>query len=129
MAIIVLHSELNSKGVELKIVGDLEAMEPWVQELIKEERSENATDDSIFEDMVGLAACLSPDDDWKAIMATLERKKDDTFKKGRVKQLYRGNSWAQEWEDSYGYGAPEIRIKVIDDTTAEIHHGWYVEKW
>lgn len=134
MANIELHKEIGVKGLEFKIIGDLEKMQEWVSDVLQEERVPDqngniASDDELFMDSVGLAGCLSPDDDWKAIMSKVPRKKNGTFAKGRVSTLYRADSLRQSWEDSYGYGAPEIRIKTIDDTTAELQYGWYVEKW
>ncbi|MNK38829.1 hypothetical protein D3C87_574250 [compost metagenome] len=134
MANIELHKEVGVKGLEFKIIGDLEAMQEWVSGVLQEDRytddnGKTATDDEVFMDSVGLAGCLSPDDDWKAIMDKVPRKKNGTFAIGRTSTLYRASSFQQLWEDSYGYGGPEIRIKTIDDTTAELQYGWYVEKW
>lgn len=58
--------------------------------------------------------------DWKDVFDRITRKKNGTFAKGRVITLHRGDTFAHYWEDSYGFNAPEVRIKTLDDFTAEL---------
>jgi 5-methylthioribose kinase len=44
-------------------------------------------------------------------------KKNGTFAKNRVTTLWRGYSFEHYWEDSYGYGGPELVIRTLDDYT------------
>lgn len=57
---------------------------------------------------------------WIDVFEKIPRKKNGTFAKGRVVLLHRGDTFAHYWEDSYGWNAPELRMKTLDDFTAEL---------
>ena len=88
-----------------------------------------STEDDRFRELVEVSSYFDENFDWTEIINSLPRKKNETFAKGRVKVLHRARSFSQLWEDSYGYAAPEVRIKVRGDLEAYVEFGWFVEKW
>ena len=58
--------------------------------------------------------------DWRELIEKIQKKKNGTFAKGRVLLVHRGITFAHYWEDSYGWNAPEIRIKNTGDLTATL---------
>lgn len=129
----IMYSHTDEKGREFKILGDSQALMQWIVELYydpEEIDSEVGGTQRQFEDETFRMSLIPvPGEHWKTIFENIPKKKNGTFAKGRVQSLERASSISQLWEDSYGYGAPEIRLKTIDDFTAEIQWGWIVEKW
>ncbi|AEO93468.1 gp209 [Bacillus phage G] len=136
----LIFSLTDEKGREFKLIGDLENIQKEIIKLQTEtdeegyhywdggdERPSNA--DDRFKEMVEVSAYFDEDFDWTEIINTLPKKKNGTFSKGRVHRLHRARSFSSLWEDSYGYGAPEVRIKVLSDLEAHVEFGWYVEKY
>lgn len=58
--------------------------------------------------------------EWYEVIQKMPKKKNGTFAKGRVLTLHRGETFQHYWEESYGYNAPEIRVKATGDLTAEV---------
>lgn len=131
-----IFSVTDEKGREFKLTGDLGEIQKEIALLHSGEYEEEygvadvkSTEEDRFAELVEVSAFFDENYDWTEIINDLPKKKNGTFAKGRVKTIHRANSFAQEWEDSYGYGAPEIRIKVLSDLEAYVQFGWYVEKW
>jgi hypothetical protein len=55
---------------------------------------------------------------WMPQFLKMPRKKDGSLAKGRVTRLWRGETFQRYWEDSYGFNAPELSIKSLDDYSA-----------
>lgn len=59
----------------------------------------------------------------------IPRKKNGTFAKGRVTEIWRGSTFEQLYEDSYGYYAPELIIRTNDDMSATLRVESRIRKW
>lgn len=147
MAEKVIFVHTDEKGREFKIVGNLDNIRKEIIQLqtgsINEAEEDYAeyvywngggdsrpsTEDDRFKEMVDVSVYFDEDFDWTEIFNDLSRKKNGTFAKGRVKKLHRARSFSQEWEDSYGYAAPEVRIKIRGDLEAIVEFTWQVEHW
>lgn len=134
----ILYREQDEKGREFTLYGNIDRLterltplfnvdpdddeygincvskDPWTnQKWTAEERQED-------EDRFRAILRYMPWD-WKDFFDKIPRKKNGTFAKGRVVLIHRGDTYAHYWEDSYGFNAPEVRIKTLDDFTAEVN--------
>jgi hypothetical protein len=67
---------------------------------------------------------------WKPHFDKIVRKKNNTFHKGRILELWRGSAFEYEDVESYGYRGPELFIRNISDTEAELVFDDYrIRKW
>ncbi len=67
---------------------------------------------------------------WQDYFAKVKRKADGTFAIGRVIEIYQCMGFSYEDMDSYGRRGPELIIKTISDTEAELQiRTGMVEKW
>ena len=57
------------------------------------------------------------------------RKKNDSFAKGRVQNLFQFDSFGSYWEDSYGTNTPAIRARATSDYEMEIRYEEYIVKY
>lgn len=146
MNLVTLHSDKTAKGIELAVLGDLTALAAWASVLANAEPDDedygiNYTDKETYsntrftqeerdEDVKRLLKIASGDLNWQEIFNQIPKKKNGTFAKGRVLKLWRGETFRHYWEDSYGFNAPEIRIKVhSDDTRAVLEYTSTVESY
>ncbi|MEX3713386.1 hypothetical protein ABFV99_13360 [Cytobacillus horneckiae] len=143
----VLFSETDSKGSEFTIQGDLEVISRDLGHLLNLEPDnedyginhvkkndpwgdERWTEKERLEDEARLSAVLSFGyEDWFSIFNKITKKKNGTFAKNRVHVIHRGNTYAHYWEDSYGWNAPEVRIKSINDLTAIVSLDYVTEHY
>jgi hypothetical protein len=131
----------DDKGREFKLIGDLEDIKKQIFDLQTSDRTDEgyvyygngderpSTDEDQFRELVDVSEYFDEEFDWTEIINSLPKKKNGTFAKGRVKVLHRARSLSQLWEDSYGYAAPEVRIKVRGDLEAYVEFGIFVEQW
>lgn len=128
-----LYQQVDEKGREFKITGNAPEIMKFITELEynPEEIDSEAggTRTQYEEEFFKMSLIPTSGEHWKSIFDKIPKKKNGTFAKGRVIVLERMSSISQLWEDSYGYGAPEIRLKTVDDFTSEIQFGWHVEQW
>ncbi|PFK99836.1 hypothetical protein COJ01_17350 [Priestia megaterium] len=143
----ILYAELDPKGRTFNIVGDLESISRDIQPLLNVDpddeeyginnvpRTYSHEDDRYTakeraEDEEAFKAILEYKHwDWKDIFDKIPRKKNGTYAKGRVVIVHRGETFSHYWEDSYGWNAPEVRVKTLDDFTAELEFTYRVEKY
>jgi hypothetical protein len=59
---------------------------------------------------------------WMPQFLNVPRKKDGSLAKGRVTRLWRGYTFQRYWEDSYGFNAPELSMKSLDDYAAVLEY-------
>lgn len=138
-----IFSMVDEKGREFKLIGDLDSIQKEIanlQNMTPEEYKEEGyvywdsdervrTQDDIFKEIVDVSAYFDEDFDWTDIINNMPRKKNGTFHKNRVRSLHRTRSFSLLLEDHYGYSAPEVRIKSINDLEAMITLEWTVENW
>ncbi|WP_263117566.1 hypothetical protein [Bacillus subtilis] len=135
---LILATDIDEKGREFSIVGDLQDLASNLQSYFDVDPDdekyginhipkahpygeERFTAKERVEDELGFKSVLNYDRyDWERILHKIKRKKNGTFAKGRVLCLHRGHTFAHYWEESYGWNAPELRIKTIDDFTAKL---------
>lgn len=143
----ILYAELDPKGRTFNIVGDLTSISRDIQPLLNVDpddeeyginnvvkgdpwgndtytAKERAEDEEAFKAILEYKHW-----DWKDIFDKIPRKKNGTYAKGRVVLVHRGETFSHYWEDSYGWNAPEVRVKTLDDFTAELEFTYRVEKY
>lgn len=130
---IILYTKTDEKGREFKILGNLEYIQQRIAEL--EFHSDEVdldlgytNEEQFFNDIISVSSYLG-ESGWEKTFEKIPLKKNGTFAKGRVQILYRMKSLSQIWEDSYGWAAPELRLKTISDNEVELQFGTQVEKW
>lgn len=141
----LIFAYTDEKGREFKLIGDLEKIHKEIVQLQSTEVNEAeeeegyvywdgreerpSTEDDRFTELVDVSAYFDEGFDWTDIIKNLPKKKNGTFSKGRVHTLHRARSFSREWEESYGYAAPEVRIKIRGDLEAYVEFGNFIEKW
>lgn len=141
----ILYREQDEKGREFTLYGDPQSLEsslrpffnvdpddeeyginnvvkgdPWGSE--RHTAEERQADEDAFRAILRYMPW-----DWKDVFDKIPKKKNGTFAKGRVVQVHRGDTYAHYWEDSYGWNAPEVRIKTTDDLTAVLQFDYITE--
>lgn len=142
----IIFTMTDNLNREFKLSGDLEAIRKEIIKLqtgsINEAEEDDtdyvywnggddrpSTEDDRFQEMIDVSVYFDDEFDWTDILNDMPKKKNGTFSKNRVKKLHRARSFSQLWEDSYGYAAPEVRIKVLGDLEAQVEFKWNVEHW
>ncbi|MES9681738.1 hypothetical protein ABWK22_02235 [Gottfriedia acidiceleris] len=134
----ILLKAIDEKGREFTLEGDLEYINSRLQPLynldpddeeyginhiVKDDPwgDERYTAEERKADEEGFQAIQDYQPwDWLDLFEKIPKKKNGTFAKGRVIVVHRGYTFGHYWEDSYGWNAPELRIKTLDDFTAEL---------
>ncbi|ARO21356.1 hypothetical protein JDS99_04825 [Bacillus cereus group sp. N6] len=134
----ILYREQDEKGREFTLSGDIDRLTQRLTPLFNvdpddEEYGINHVNKDAWGDQRWTAEERQEDEDrfrailrympwdWKDLFDKIPRKKNGTFAKGRVVLVHRGDTYAHYWEDSYGFNGPEVRIKTLDDFTAEVN--------
>lgn len=138
-----IFTMIDEKGREFKLVGDLNSIQEEItalQTMTPEQYNEEGyiywdgeertrTSEDIFKEMVDVSEYFDENFDWTDIINNIPRKKNGTFHKNRVRTLHRARSFSHLLEDYYGYNAPEVRIRAINDLEAEVTLEWTIESW
>lgn len=152
----VLFQGKNPEGKIFVLYGSMTKLEEWADELISANHkiveqtdeddwseydinycdkgthdSERFTEEERMKDVQELQDLIQAikEDGFKAIFLKCPRKKNGSLAKNRVTRLWRGETFRQFWEDSYGWNAPEVSVKNIDDYKAELELTSRVVGW
>lgn len=139
----VLFVGKNPEGKIFTLFGDKESLKVWANQFINASTATSEEDEDFDEDY-SLAVCDKDTsgarftleerqadieklkavlegidkDGFKTIFLKLPRKKNKSLAKNRVTCLWRGETFQHYWEDSYGFNAPELSVKSVDDYKA-----------
>lgn len=118
------RDEKTEDAVLDEMEGDLDSLKSLSQGLIHMTPEEKVMD-QIRAEIYGAKKVQ-----WQDYFAKVKRKADGTFAIGRVIEIYQCMGFSYEDMDSYGRRGPELIIKTISDTEAELQiRTGMVEKW
>lgn len=71
-------------------------------------------------DLAKFKKYLDPEFDWSALLDQIPRKANGTFAKNRQVILAEGHAFRWVCEESYGERGPQLRLKTVSDTEAQL---------
>jgi hypothetical protein len=112
-----------------KILMDTVFLQERLRWLLDEHEVDLSDGSEKAHDVTEMSKVFSEEYDWKSAYDRIDRKKNGTFAKSRVRRLYRATHFEYEDQDRYGHTAPELRLKTLSDTEAIVEYAWITEKW
>lgn len=142
----VIVSYTDEKGKPFQLLGNLKELKEWIEYYtnMPDDDEDEGIDSSVLiyeHDVHPTAEQREQDKEklrdfgriettfWLHLLQAASRKKNGTLGKGRVQSVYVSTTFADYYEDSYGWNTPEVRIKNISDDTAHLEFGGYLQKY
>lgn len=138
----VLMVAKNPEGRIFTLYGNKEELKQWADQFINWDKFDGEDEDNEYslqncdksagngepftleernQDIEELKKVLQQiEDNIIDVFIRAPRKKNGSLAKNRVTTLWRGTTFQHYWEDSYGWNAPELSIKNVDDYKADL---------
>jgi hypothetical protein len=124
----VLAQRVEKKGT-FKITGTVD--KNWPNEIIGDYQEHGDIPDEELNlspeqqaDLDKFKQYIDPEFDWESVLDMIPRKANGTFAKNRVTVLAEGHAFRWVCEESYGERGPQLSLKSISDTEAELRFDW-----